>query len=529
MLKKKEQHIGFIVILIIILLLVVFNFNGCFSKLLNNNQNKNNSKNNTLQNKNNLLIEKFTTSFVNCDLKDKDISLKIEPSKRTLLVKFLKYDECKENPNFKGYSLILVKYNSNLKKIGHLEVKVMGNASSSIMGKIRNIQTKNGILLFKDKQSISEIMNSDNTINYGTGYNVNNLESDELLKLLKLIIEYKFNSVIDATGSIYLDSYNFIKVYSSTSSTTLSSGTSGSSGSSGSSSGSSGSSSSGSSSSGSSSGSSSSSALAAFTDVKESFTTPTSLPGFNTIIDNTDSTYTPGIDDDLYFRENLKLELQKMNNNQYNKFYDYFNTDSSDESVKQKIGNVKILLQYLSDLEIKKNENCDLHTNECSYEFNNLEMADENENKIYYKFGYKVLGKHTKSGSAEDEIHPNYQIYMVDPKNQWPYFSLNVPLNLQIAKLRKLDLLDTMKNKPIVAKKVEEKETKTESEIFLQQFFGNNFPNEYHFSNQNADAATLKNYLGESLSMGELNINLNIDEDLSKKLSEQSSMGLLTQ
>lgn len=480
MLKKKEQHIGFIVILIIILLLVVFNFNGCFSKLLNNNQNKNNSKNNTLQNKNNPLqnknnplIEKFTTSSGNCDLKDKDISLKIEPSKRTLLVKFLKYDECKENPNFKGYSLILVKYNSNLKKIGHLEVKVMGNASSSIMGKIRNIQTKDGILLFKDVKSISDILPTDNTISYDS-YAVNDLESDELLKLLKLIIEYKFNSVIATTESIYLDSYNFIKIYSSTSATTS-----------------------------------------------------TFLPGFNKIIEKTDPNYSPGIDDDLYFRENLKLELQKMNNNQYNKFYDYFNTDSSDESVKQKIDNVKILLQYLSDLEIKKNENCDLHTNECSYEFNNLEMADENENKIYYKFGYKVLG--TTKSSNIDEIHPNYQIYMVDPKNQWPYFSLNVPLNLQIAKLRKLDLLDTMKNKPIVAKKVEEKETKTESEIFLQQFFGNNFPNEYHFSNQNADAATLKNYLGESLSMGELNINLNIDEDLSKKLSEQSSMGLLTQ
>ena len=481
MLKKKEQHIGFIVILIIILLLVVFNFNGCFSKLLNNNQNKNNSKNNTLQNnplqnKNNSLIEKFTTSSGNCDLKDKDISLKIEPSKRTLLVKFLKYDECKENPNFKGYSLILVKYNSNLKKIGHLEVKVMGNASSSIMGKIRNIQTKDGILLFKDVKSISDILPTNNTISYGSSYTFNDLESDELLKLLKLIIEYKFNSVIDATGSIYLDSYNFIKIYSSTPATTS-----------------------------------------------------TPLPDFNTIIDKTDSPHSPGIDDDLYFSENLKLELQKMNNNQYNKFYDYFNTDSSDESVKQKIDNVKILLQYLSDLEIKKNENCDLHTNECSYEFNNLEMSDENENKIYYKFGYKVLGKHTNDDSAGDEIHPNYQIYMVDPKNQWPYFSLNVPLNLQIAKLRKLDLLDTMKNKPIVAKKVEEKETKTESEIFLQQFFGNNFPNEYHFSNQNADAATLKNYLGESLSMGELNINLNIDEDLSKKLSEQSSMGLLSQ
>ena len=497
MLKKKEQHIGFIVILIIILLLVVFNFNGCFSKLLNNNQNKNNTlqnnplqnknnplqnKNNPLQNKNNLLIEKFTTSSGNCDLKDKDISLKIEPSKRTLLVKFLKYDECKENPNFKGYSLILVKYNSNLKKIGHLEVKVMGNASSSIMGKIRNIQTNNGVLLFKDKKSISEIINTDNNINYGSPYTIDDLESDELLKLLKLIIEYKFNSVIDSNDSIYKDPYDFIRKYSG--------------------------------------------------EVDP-------IPFFSKIIDKTQPTkikenddsesptYDGNIDDDLYFRENLKLELQKMNNNQYNKFYDYFNTDSSDESVKQNIGNVKILLQYLSDLEIKKNENCDLHTNECSYEFNNLEMADENENKIYYKFGYKVLG--TKKSSNTDEIHPNYQIYMVDPKNQWPYFSLNVPLNLQIAKLRKLDLLDTMKNKPIVAKKVEEKETKTESEIFLQQFFGNNFPNEYHFSNQNADAATLKNYLGESLSMGELNINLNIDEDLSKKLSEQSSMGLLTQ
>lgn len=482
MLKKKEQHIGFIVILIIILLLVVFNFNGCFSKLLNNNQNKNNSKNNTLQNKNNPLqnknnplIEKFTTSSGNCDLKDKDISLKIEPSKRTLLVKFLKYDECKENPFFKGYSLILVKYNNNLKKIGHLEVKVMGNASSSIMGKIRNIQTKDGILLFKDVKSISDIFPTDNTIIYGS-YTVNDLESDELLKLLKLIIEYKFNSVIDATESIYLDSYKFIEEYSKIA------------------------------------------------------VPSTSLPYFNTIIDKTDSSHSPGIDDDLYFRENLKLELQKMNNNQYNKFYDYFNTDSSDESVKQKIDNVKILLQYLSDLEIKKNENCDLHTNECSYEFNNLEMVDENENKIYYKFGYKVLGKHKNDSNSEGiEIHPNYKIYIIDPKKQWPYFSLNVPLNLQIAKLRKLDLLDTMKNKPIVAKKVEEKETKTESEIFLQQFFGNNFPNEYHFSNQNADAATLKNYLGESLSMGELNINLNIDEDLSKKLSEQSSMGLLSQ
>ena len=487
MLKKKEQHIGFIVILIIILLLVVFNFNGCFSKLLNNNQNKNNSKNNPLQNnplqnKNNSLIEKFTTSSGNCDLKDKDISLKIEPSKRTLLVKFLKYDECKENPNFKGYSLILVKYNSNLKKIGHLEVKVMGNASSSIMGKIRNIQTKNGILLFKDKKSISDILSTDNTIIYGTNLDENDLESDELLKLLKLIIEYKFNSVIEPSESIYKVPYDFIRKYSG--------------------------------------------------EVNP-------IPFFSKIIDKTQptiiktdglsetSSYDGNIDDDLYFRENLKLELQKMNNNQYNKFYDYFNTDSSDESVKQKINNVKILLQYLSDLEIKKNENCDLHTNECSYEFNNLEMADENENKIYYKFGYKVLG--TKKSSNTDELHPNYKIYMVDPKNQWPYFSLNVPLNLQIAKLRKLDLLDTMKNKPIVAKKVEEKETKTESEIFLQQFFGNNFPNEYHFSNQNADAATLKNYLGESLSMGELNINLNIDEDLSKKLSEQSSMGLLTQ
>ena len=489
MLKKKEQHIGFIVILIIILLLVVFNFNGCFSKLLNNNQNKNNSKNNTLQNnplqnKNNSLIEKFTTSSGNCDLKDKDISLKIEPSKRTLLVKFLKYDECKENPNFKGYSLILVKYNSNLKKIGHLEVKVMGNASSSIMGKIRNIQTKDGILLFKDVKSISDILPTDNTIIYGTNLDEDDLESDELLKLLKLIIEYKFNSVIDPSESIYKVPYDFIRKYSG--------------------------------------------------EVNP-------IPFFSKIIDKTQptitmaggnsvpTTYDSNIDDDLYFRENLKLELQKMNNNQYNKFYDYFNTDSSDESVKQKIDNVKILLQYLSDLEIKKNENCDLHTNECSYEFNNLEMSDENENKIYYKFGYKVLGKHTNDDSAGDEIHPNYQIYMVDPKNQWPYFSLNVPLNLQIAKLRKLDLLDTMKNKPIVAKKVEEKETKTESEIFLQQFFGNNFPNEYHFSNQNADAATLKNYLGESLSMGELNINLNIDEDLSKKLSEQSSMGLLSQ
>ena len=348
MFYKNRKYTGQIFFYIAIILIVLLLFNN---KLILNFDNKNNKKeafsstvdivssgdgtNTTVGvvGSNGSSLSTDESSDVNCQLKSNEIDVQINSKKRSLTVSFYNVEECMSKSNFKGYSLVLVKYNSNLKKIGHLEVKVLGQISGILDAKKNNLRDINGNQLedITITNLISKIQNNQS------------ISNDTLLKALKINIEEKFHYDTGSSSDGLQDAYNIILQFANNKNQG---------------------------------------------DV---------FPKFNDFIEidiESENTVDTNAKDNLLI-DTIKNELELYQMNKFNKFNDYLTTDNNNSNTylnKLDFNTIIIdLLYFLSNLESIKNKYCNPNTNLCQYEFTNLEITDDQNNDIFYKLGFKSI------------------------------------------------------------------------------------------------------------------------------------------
>ena len=492
MLKKRDNQVGVLLCFLIIVFVILFNFNSIFNFIF---QSRNNDINNSCKNNNSKNIENFETSTTvgenvdtsilnKCKLNQEDIKLTINSEKRSVDVSFYSNTECMNNSRFYGYDLVLAKYNSNLKNIGHLEVKVLGHIGNSLLAKLRNIKDPNDTKIFKDadfndifiEKSVVKLKDKNST-NITNTYKILTdktvLSKVNLERMLKILLEYKYHYDTETAGigTKFDDTYNLIRDFS---------------------------------------GKDDSNIIPELSKIMNSRTEPTGTPKSSLVTDLDD------LDD---MRRKLQFEVENLNLNKYSVFYEYMNSSNpttlNNNSLlpEDRKFIVKSLLNYLINLKSQKNQFCNPHTNLCSYEFTNLEMKDDAGNDIFYKLGFRTL---LSSTNTPNNKHYETKYITKDV----PYFKLNEPIKMQREFLETAHLLKDMKNKPIVKKNVEQVKTKTDLENYMQQFLGN-YPNELKLKQEEIDEMSLSKYMNESLAQGEVNFNVGIDKDLNKQLNDQ--------
>ena len=486
MLKKRDNQVGVLLCFLIIVFVILFNFNSIFNFIF---QSRNNDKNSSCKNGNSKNIENFETSTTvgesvdtsilnKCKLNQEDIKLTINSEKRSVDVSFYSNTKCMNDSQFYGYDLVLAKYNSNLKNIGHLEVKVLGHIGNSLLAKLRNIKDPNDNKIFENADygdiSIKDgvVKLEDKILTYKTVLSKVNLE-----RMLKILLEYQYHYDINTPGmgTKFDDTYNLIRDFSG---------------------------------------------------IKDSNGDNKKIPQLSKIMNGTteptqtaQSSLVTDLDDLDDMRRRLQFQVENLNLNKYSVFYEYMNssnpTTSNNNSLlpEDRKFIVKSLLNYLINLKSQKNQFCNPHTNLCSYEFTNLEMKDDAGNDIFYKLGFRTL-----LSSNDEQNNKHYETKYIT--KDVPYFKLNEPIKMQREFLETAHLLKDMKNKPIVKKNVEAEKTKTDLENYMQQFLGN-YPNELKLKQEEIDEMSLSKYMNESLAQGEVNFNVGIDKDLNKQLNNQ--------
>ena len=483
MLKKRDNQVGVLLCFLIIVLVILFNFNSIFNFIF---QNRSNNKNKNINDK---VVENFETvttssnvdtSILNkCKLSQEDIKLTINSERRSVDVSFYSNTDCMNDSRFYGYDLVLAKYNSNLKNIGHLEVKVLGHIGNSLLAKLRNIKDPNDNKIFKNADfsdfgiTVENVNYNKNTDDIKTLTNKKVLSKVNLERLLKILLEYKYHYDIETSGvgSAFDDTYNLISDFSNDNN------------------------------------------FPKLSDIMK--TEPTGTGGAISASVVTD------LDDLDEMRRRLQIQVENLNLNKYSDFYTYMNSpnpttsNNNDNSLlpEDRKFIVKSLLNYLINLKSQKNQFCNPHTNLCSYEFTNLEMKDDAGNDIFYKLGFRTL-----LSSTDNPNNKHYETKYIT--KDVPYFKLNEPIKMQREFLETAHLLKDMKNKPIVKKNVDEVKTKTDLENYMQQFLGN-YPDELKLKQEEINEMSLSKYMNESLAQGEVNFNIGIDEDLNKKLNNQ--------
>ena len=497
MLKKRDNQVGVLLCFLIIVFVILFNFNSIFNFIF---LSRNNNKNSSYKNSNCKNIENFettttiasvdTSNLNECKLNQEDIKLTINSENRSVDVSFYSNTDCMNDSRFYGYDLVLAKYNSNLKNIGHLEVKVLGHIGNSLLAKLRNIKDPNDNKIFKDAsygdiliQNGAVKLEDNNSSDTSSAISVptNKILTDKTIlskvnleRLLKILLEYKYHYDIEkiSRDNIFDDTYNLIRNFSDNGDNNK---------------------------------------IPQLSEIMNSTTEPTEAIESSLVTDLDD------LDD---MRRRLQFQVENLNLNKYSVFYTYMNSPNSDNlkgdnelSSEDRKFIVKSLLNYLINLKSQKNQFCNPHTNLCSYEFTNLEMKDDAGNDIFYKLGFRTL-----LSSTDTTNNKHYETKYIT--KDVPYFKLNEPIKMQREFLETAHLLKDMKNKPIVKKNVEEVKTKTDLENYMQQFLGN-YPNELKLKQEEIDEMSLSKYMNESLAQGEVNFNVGIDTDLNNQLNNQ--------
>ena len=376
---------------------------------------------------------------------------------------------------FYGYDLVLAKYNSNLKNIGHLEVKVLGHIGNSLLAKLRNIKDPNDNKIFKNAD-FGDISIMDGVVKLEDKILTNEtvLSKVNSKRMLKILLEYKYHYDVETPGmgTKFDDTYELIRNFS---------------------------------------GSRDNKKIPQLSEIMNGTTKPYRAAQSSLVTDLDD------LDD---MRRRLQFQVENLNLNKYSVFYTYMNSPNSDESkednelsLEDRKFIVKSLLNFLINLKSQKNQFCNPNTNLCSYEFTNLEMKDDEGNDIFYKLGFRTL-----LSSNDEQNNKHYETKYIT--KDVPYFKLTEPIKMQREFLETAHLLKDMKNKPIVKKNVEEVKTKTDLENYMQQFLGN-YPNELKLKQEEIDEMSLSKYMNESLAQGEVNFNVGIDKDLNNQLNNQ--------
>ena len=173
-----------------------------------------------------------------------------------------------------------------------------------------------------------------------------------------------------------------------------------------------------------------------------------------------------------------------------------------------------------SDAESATGNICDAVTKKCTYTFTQVEQADTQGNIYYYKLGVGVVFVATTTG---DDVISTIKPYTFGSGNKLQYFRVDTALADQERLLRRLEELERVTaqkalQQPITAAdgaKVDANGNPItaggmDAYINMLKPYLGNYPEEYLLTSGQAKELTLDRYINQSLSTGELNVNIDL-------------------
>lgn len=159
---------------------------------------------------------------------------------------------------------------------------------------------------------------------------------------------------------------------------------------------------------------------------------------------------------------------------------------------------------------------CDSATNMCKYTFNQILPSDAQGNIYYYKLGVGVI--HVNKSTGEDKIS-KIKPYTFGTGGKLQYFRVDTTLADQEKLLRRLEELERASAQKALQQPLSEIGGTTNAQNgsaqmdaylnMLKPYMGN-YPDEYLMSSAQNRELTLDKYIGESLAMGQININADL-------------------
>lgn len=151
--------------------------------------------------------------------------------------------------------------------------------------------------------------------------------------------------------------------------------------------------------------------------------------------------------------------------------------------------------------------------NICTYTFNNLEAKDAAGDLYYYKLGVGVIYT-TNEGEVVSDIIP----YKFGAGNQQQYFRLDINQQEQEKLVRRLDEIERQSifkpkeasSQPLVGSEDASMQNDIDSYMRMLRPFIGNYPDEFTLDKNKIKELTLQDYLGESMALGQLNINVDV-------------------
>ena len=144
----------------------------------------------------------------------------------------------------------------------------------------------------------------------------------------------------------------------------------------------------------------------------------------------------------------------------------------------------------------------------CSYTFTDLADRDSNGDAYYYKIGVGVI--YHKNGT---DIVSNLTTYLNGGSE---YFRIDSDLTKQREFMRRVDELAKKSisagAEPVPTNLDAVKNVDSDAYMRMLRPYIGNYPDEFTLDKQKVDELTLTNYIDKNYSMGEINVNVDIDE-----------------
>lgn len=157
--------------------------------------------------------------------------------------------------------------------------------------------------------------------------------------------------------------------------------------------------------------------------------------------------------------------------------------------------------------------------NVCSYVFNGLDSKDNNGDLYYYKLGVGVIYEDASNTDIISDILP----YRYGSGNRQEYFRIDISQTEQEKLIRRLE---TIEKESIFKPKESSEQAMVNGEStetpdmdsymrMLRPFIGN-YPDEFTLDKNKLKDLTLDKYLNESMALGQLNVNVDVADLVSK-------------
>lgn len=465
--NQSYGHIGVIISLIILLVLMLLNWDTCFAnpiaKYLHGDTQP---TQNILPTKPVLTTHK--EGFAPCadgtdynaltskGIDSKSLKIEIDSVNHRVKVAFTPNKYSCDTINVKGYMLILAKHDKDLQQVGTLNIKVSNEKGGNVLvDELKSITNKYGNAITLTTAGITKTSTPSAIANLIFGAGADKLESAAILDTPSVKIDALFDIIYavykNNTAKKLKAQYEELQAFATGLPATATSGTG---------------------------------------DANYDYLA----------IDSTD---------DSKAAANLELAMQNLLPLK-TYFSDLTRTGYRYQALKELLGRLISLSRQRAQGITSENSICDMTKQTCNYTFNELVPVDADNYPYYYKLGVSVVSINENGTEYYSKIMP----YSFGDGNQLQFFRIDTTLEEQAKLLKRLQLIEKNNilrppNSPTQPAAGTPKNMNAYLDM-LKPHLGN-YPDEFLLTSDAANELTLDKYINQSLALGQLNINVDLN------------------